>query len=54
MIQIKTLFGEWKEVTKEQAKDCIMLRVYNLSCKHKKNTIKIRTKRGQCPRRDRV
>lgn len=40
MIQIKTLFGEWKEVTKEQAKDCVMLRVYNLSCKYKKNTIK--------------
>ena len=39
MIQIKTLFGEWKEVTKEQAKDCILLRIQNLACKHKQNTI---------------
>ena len=39
MIQIKTLFGEWKEVTKEQAKSYIMLRIYNLSCKYRQNTI---------------
>lgn len=39
MIQIKTLFGEWKEVTKEQAKACIMLRIQNLACKHKQNTV---------------
>lgn len=39
MIQIKTLFGEWKEVTKEQAKACIMLRIQNLACKYKQNTI---------------
>lgn len=39
MIQIKTLFGERITVTKEQAKKFIMLRIYNLSCKYKKNTI---------------
>ena len=39
MIQTKTLFGEWKEVTKEQAKSYIMLRIYNLSCKYRQNTI---------------
>lgn len=39
MIQVKTLFGEWKEVTKEQAKSYIMLRIYNLSCKYRQNTI---------------
>lgn len=39
MIQVKTLFGEWKEVTKEQAKAYIMLRIYNLSCKYRQNTI---------------
>lgn len=39
MIQVKTLFGEWKEVAKEQAKAYIMLRIYNLSCKYRQNTI---------------
>ena len=39
MIQIKTLFGKWIEVTKEQAKKYISMRLYNIACKHKKDTI---------------
>lgn len=39
MIQTKTLFGEWIEVNKEQAKKCISIRLYNLACKYKKDTI---------------
>lgn len=37
-VLVKTLFGNWKEVTKEQAKDYIEHRLYNLSCFHKKDT----------------